>query len=403
MLDQIKSISEEIFPEIVALRRRIHANPELAFEEHETARLVADTLAPLGLEVKTGVAKTGIVATLVGGKPGPSIMLRADMDALPILEQNTFDFASRNPGKMHACGHDAHTSSLLGAARILSRLKDEVHGTIRFIFQPSEERLPGGAKVMIEEGILSMNGTAPPPQSIFGQHVFPELPAGKIGVRSGMFMASADELYITVKGTGGHAAAPHMLGSDAVLAAAQIIVALQSIISRNSPPDVPSVLSIGRIVADGATNIIPEQVRLEGTFRAMDEGWRFRAHDLIRRTVEHTAQAFGATADVTIDVGYPALYNYPEEAAAVREAACAYVGEENVIDLPQWFASEDFAWYLQELPGCFFILGVGNKEAGIVHGLHTPRFTVDEEALRTSPGFMAYLAWKYGAEGGQTH
>lgn len=398
MLNQIKALSEEVFPEIVELRRRIHANPELAFEENETARLVTETLAPLGLEVQTGIARTGIVATLVGGKPGPSILLRADMDALPILEQNTFDFVSKNPGKMHACGHDAHTSSLLGTAMILSRLKDEIHGAVRFVFQPSEERLPGGAKVMIEEGLLSMNGSAPPSQAIFGQHVLPNLPAGKIGVRGGMFMASADELYVTVKGTGGHAAAPHTLGSDAVLAAAHIIVALQSIVSRNSPPDVPSVLSIGRVIADGATNVIPEQVRLEGTFRAMDETWRFRAHDLIRRTIEHTAQAFGAAAEVNIEVGYPALYNYPEQTDAVRQAACEYVGEEDVIDLPQWFASEDFAWYLRELPGSFYVLGVGNEQAGIVHGLHTPRFTIDEEALRTAPGFMAYLAWQYGAK-----
>lgn len=398
MLHEIKTIASEIFPEIVRLRRKIHENPELAFEEVETARLVEDTLRPLGLEVQTGIAKTGVVATLHGGKPGPSIMLRADMDALPIHEQNTFDFVSKNPGKMHACGHDAHTSSLLGTAMILARLKDQVHGAIRFIFQPSEERLPGGAKVMIDEGLLKMNGTAPPPEAIFGQHVNPELPAGKIGVRSGMYMASADELYITVKGTGGHAAAPHKLGTDVVLAASHIVVALQSIISRNCPPDVPSILSIGRVIADGATNVIPEQVRLEGTFRAMDETWRFRAHDLIRRTIEHTAEAFGATAEVTIEVGYPALYNYPDQTETVRAAALEYVGEDNVVDLDLWFASEDFAWYLREIPGSFYRIGTGNEHAGIVHGLHTPRFTIDEEALRIAPGFMAYLAWKYGAE-----
>jgi amidohydrolase len=395
VLTEIKRLSEEIFPEVVRLRRTIHRNPELAFEEYETARLVTDTLQPLGMDVQTGIAKTGVVATLQGGRPGPVIMLRADMDALPIHEQNDFEFKSQHPGKMHACGHDAHTSSLLGTALILNRLKDQIHGAVRFIFQPSEERLPGGAKIMIEEGLMKQR---PEAEAIFGQHVQPELPTGKIGVRSGMYMASADEIYITIQGKGGHAAAPHKLGNDTVLVASHVVVALQSIISRNCPPDVPSVLSIGRIIADGATNIIPESVRMEGTFRAMEETWRFRAHDLIRRTVQHTAEAFGATADITIEVGYPALYNDPEQTEVVRSAAHEYVGVENTVELEQWFASEDFAWYLREMPGSFYRIGTGNEAGGIAHGLHTPRFTVDEEALRVAPGFMAYLAWRYGAK-----
>src|SRR5690606_4057060 len=229
MLNEIKAAAEELFPEVVRLRRTIHQNPELAFEEEETARLVAHTLGALGLDVRTGVAKTGVVATLRGGLPGPTIALRADMDALPILEANEFDFKSRNDGKMHACGHDAHTASLLGTATILSRLKDHVHGSVRFLFQPSEEKLPGGAKPMIEAGALGSGADAA--SVIFGQHVQPDLPAGTIGVRSGMYMASADELYITVKGTGGHGAAPHLLGADPVLVAAHIVVALQSVIS----------------------------------------------------------------------------------------------------------------------------------------------------------------------------
>ncbi|MDX1548326.1 MAG: M20 family metallopeptidase [Rhodothermales bacterium] len=394
MVNEIKALADDVFPEVIRLRRAIHRNPELAFEEHETARLVCETLQPLGLPIRTGVAQTGVVATLEGGAPGPAVLLRADMDALPIHEANAFDFASEHAGRMHACGHDAHTASLLGTAMILHRLRERVPGTVHFVFQPSEERLPGGAKAMIEEGVL---GGQTAPRAAFGQHVRPDLPAGTLGVRSGMFMASADELYVTVRGEGGHAAAPHELRTDAVLAAAHVVVALQSIVSRNCPPGVPSILSIGRVEAEGATNIIPEAARLVGTFRAMDEDWRFRAHDLIRRVATQTAAALGAEADVEIRVGYPALYNHPGEAALVREAAVDYVGPERTLDLDRWFASEDFAYYLKDVPGAFYLLGVGNEAEGIVHGLHTPRFTVDEEALRTGPGFMAYLALRHGA------
>jgi hippurate hydrolase len=392
MRDRIRQLNEDLFDEIVRLRRAIHQNPELAFEEEETGRLVMNSLEPLGLDVHTRVAKTGIVATLEGAHPGPTVALRGDMDALPIHEENDFDFTSKNEGKMHACGHDAHTSSLLGTAMILHRLRDDLHGRVRFLFQPSEERLPGGAKTMIEEGALKGSY---PPGAVFGQHVQPDLPTGQIGVRGGMYMASSDEIYITVNGTGGHAAGPHKLATDVILVASHIVVALQSVISRNCPPNVPSVLTIGRLIADGATNVIPDRARLEGTFRAMDETWRFNAHDLIRRVTIHTAQALGAEADVQIVVGYPALYNHPRETEFVREAAAEYVGGDNVVDLDQWYASEDFAWFLKELPGSFYRIGTGNTEKGIVHGLHTTRFTIDEDALRTAPGFMAYLAWKY--------
>lgn len=397
MRERIQELNERVFGDVVHLRRAIHRNPELAFEERETAKLVVRTLEPLGFELREGVAKTGVVATLRGEHDGPTLALRADMDALPIREENAFDFASQNEGKMHACGHDAHTSSLLGTAVILDALRAELRGSVRFIFQPSEERLPGGAKPMIEQGALG-DSDGSHPQAIFGQHVQPDLEAGKIGVRSGMYMASTDEVYVTVRGTGGHAAAPHVLETDATLVASHIVVALQSVISRHCPPDVPSVLTIGRLVADGATNVIPERARLEGTFRSMDESWRFRAHDHIRRIAEQTARAFGAEADVEIVVGYPALYNHPETTAFVRGAAIEYVGADQVVDLERWYASEDFAWYLRELPGTFYRIGTGNKEKGITHGLHTPRFTIDEDALRTAPGFMAYLAWKYLAE-----
>jgi hippurate hydrolase len=398
MLETIQSLSDEVFDDVVQLRRRIHKNPELAFEEHDTAALVRNTLEPLNLDLRTGIAETGLIATLEGGRPGPTLMLRADMDALPIREETALEFASENDGAMHACGHDAHTSSLLGTAMILSRIRDDLHGTVRFLFQPSEEKLPGGASVMIDEGALHGNGQ-PAPDTIFGQHVQPELESGHIGVCGGMYMASADEVYVTVRGEGGHAAGPHQLEADATLAAAHVLTALQSVISRNCPPDVPSVLSFGKLTADGATNVIPETARLEGTFRALDEDWRFRAHDLIERVATRTAQAYGAEADVNVTVGYPALYNHPDPTERVREAALEYVGKERVVDLDPWFGGEDFAFYLQELPGSFYRIGTRNEAAGITHGLHTPQFTIDEEALRTAPGFMAYLTWRCGANG----
>jgi len=393
MIDRIKSIGAEVFSTVVALRRQIHSDPELAYEEVRTSALVAETLRRLpAVSVRTGVAKTGVVAEIEGDKPGPTIVLRADMDALPIHEENTFDFASRNPGKMHACGHDAHTSSLLGTAMILSELRDEIHGRIRLLFQPSEEKLPGGAKPMIEEGCL--DGAS----AVFGQHVTPRLEAGTIGVRSGPYMASADELYFTVIGEGGHAAEPHSLRADAVVTASQLVTALQTIVSRKSPPGIPSILSIGRFIADGATNVIPATVRLEGTLRTMDESWRKRAHDLIREIAIQTAKAHGAECEVEVRVGYPVLVNDDAETSWFRDAATAFVGEGNVVELDPWYASEDFAYYSQEIPGVFYRIGTGNAEAGIVHRVHTPRFTIDEDVLRLAPGLMAYLALRRTAK-----
>jgi len=392
MIATIKKAANDAFEDIVRLRRQIHQHPELAFEEHATAQLVQDTLAGLPVRVTSGIAGTGIVATLEGGQSGPTQMLRADMDALPITEATGLPFASENDGVMHACGHDAHTASLLGTALILSQIRDQVPGTVRFLFQPSEERIPGGAKAMIAEGALAASDHTPATDLALGQHVTPELETGTLGVRGGMYMASADELHLTIRGEGGHAAAPHQLSTDTILAASQVVVALQSIVSRHCPPDVPSVLSIGRFIGNGATNVLPEAVRLEGTFRAMDEAWRIRAHALIEQVVYRTAEAFGATAELDIRVGYPALRNNEQQAARVKDVAAAYLGPEHVIDLDPWFASEDFAYYLQEVPGCFYRLGTGNAAKGITSGVHTPTFDIDEDALRIGAGFMAYLA-----------
>ncbi|PQJ33706.1 N-acyl-L-amino acid amidohydrolase [Salinibacter sp. 10B] len=393
MIDAFKSTADDVFSDVVDLRRTLHRHPELSGEEHETARRVAERLQGLGLTVRTGIHGTGVLGLLDGGKPGPTLLLRGDMDALPIREETGLDFASENEGVMHACGHDVHTSSLLGAAMVLAEHQEDVHGQVRFCFQPHEERLPGGAKFMIEEGVLDDIDGVAGPAAVFGQHVKPGLPAGTIGVRSGWSMASSDEVYVTVNGEGGHAASPHELATDATVVASEIVVALQSIISRRCPPDVPSVLTIGRLIADGATNVIPETARLEGTFRAMDEDWRFRAHDLIRRVATHTAEAHGATADVEVKVGYPALYNHEEPTALVKAAAIDFLGEEHTVDVDPWFAGEDFAYFLRECPGSFYQLGAGTE-----HGLHTSKFATDEEALRTGTGFMAYLAWRYGAE-----
>lgn len=397
MLRRLRQLSADAHAETVRLRRQLHRRPELAFEEHETAALVARELTALGLDVQTGVARTGVVAHVVGAEPGPTVALRADMDALPIHEATDLDFASERDGVMHACGHDVHTASLLVAARLLVEIRGELRGTVRLLFQPSEEKLPGGATVMIADGVLGAMGSHAAPARILGQHVAPQLPAGVIGVRSGPFMASADELYLTIRGTGGHAAEPEAL-VDPVLVQAHVLVALQAVISRHRPPGIASILSFGRVEADGATNIVPDTVRLVGTFRSMDEAWRERAHALIRRTAEKTAEAFGATCEVEILVGYPSLTNDAATAAWVRETAVGFNGAEHVADLPMWYASEDFAWYTQQIPGCFSILGVGNEADGITHGLHTPRFAVDEAALAVGPGFLAALAWRHGAD-----
>ena len=372
-----------MWPRMVEWRRAIHRNPELAWQEKETAQLVHNVLTQQGVPATAGVAKTGVVATLDSGIPGPVVVLRADMDALPIQEQTQLPFASTRAGRMHACGHDMHTASLLGTAAILRRIREHLKGSVRFIFQPAEERLPGGAQDMIRKGVLESAAVA------FAQHVFPNQPAGTVGICPGAFMASADEVYLSIEAQGGHAAMPHRVGADAVLTASHIVVALQSIISRHCPPDVPSVLSFGRMIADGATNVLPAAVHLEGTFRSMDEAWRLSAHDLIPRVAEHTAKAYGASVEVDIKTGYPVLQNNPEMTRKTQRAAHEYLGPQRTLDTDQWIASEDFAYILQRIPGVFYTLGVGESAA-----LHTSGFNPDESALRTGSGFMAYLAWR---------
>ena len=386
---KIKELAKTYFDDVVAIRRYIHQHPELSFKEFETCKYVADQLRKIGVtDIQEGVANTGLVAYIKGKNPTAKVIsLRADMDALPIVEENEVSYKSQNEGVMHACGHDVHTASLLGASRILNDLKDEFEGTIKLIFQPGEERLPGGASLMIKDGALEN----PKPSNIVGQHVMPLIDAGKVGFRSGMYMASADEIFLTVKGKGGHAAMPEM-GIDSVLITSHIIVALQQVISRNASPKVPSVLSFGKINAEGATNIIPNEVRVEGTFRAMNEEWRFEAHKRIKKIAEGVAESMGGTCEVDIRVGYPFLKNEPELSGRLKGYAIDYLGKENVVDLDLWMAAEDFAFYSQVVDACFYRLGIRNEEKGINSGLHTPTFNIDESSLEIGAGLMAYLS-----------
>ncbi len=389
MLSLIKSLSEQHAPATVAIRRHLHAHPELSFHEHETARFVATELTALGLSPQEGVAGTGVVALIEGTKPGPNavVALRADMDALPIREANDVPYKSTVPGVMHACGHDAHTASLLGTARILAALTDQFSGTVKLVFQPAEEKAPGGASLMIREGVLEN----PRPGGMIGQHVATNVPVGKIGFREGMYMASTDELYLTVRGKGGHAAMPDFL-VDPVLIASHLVVALQQIISRNCPPASPSVLSFGRFIADGVTNVIPNEVTLEGTFRCMNEEWREKGLAQMKKLAEGLAEAMGGTCEFTRVKGYPFLKNHPQLTRRLRTETEAYVGRENVVDLDLWMAGEDFAFYSQEVDSCFYRLGTRNEARGIVSGVHTPTFDIDEAALSLGPGLMAWLA-----------
>jgi amidohydrolase len=387
LLDSVKKQSILQAAEVINWRRHLHANPELSYKEFNTSKFVFDSLKSMGLQPET-LTETGVVALVSGKNPSKKIVaLRADMDALPITETNTIDYKSKNNGVMHACGHDAHTASLLGTAKILSSLKDQFEGSVKFIFQPGEEKNPGGASYMIRDGVLKN----PAPASIVGQHVMPLLPAGKVGFREGMYMASSDEIYLTIIGRGGHAAAPDLI-IDPVVIAAHIIVALQQIISRNASPRQPTVLSFGKVLADGATNIIPDQVTVAGTFRAMNEDWRKQGLDKIRTMAESIATGMGGRCDVKISKGYPYLENNPALTKSIRKAAEEYVGKENVVDIDLTLGSEDFAYYSQVIPASFYRLGTRNEAKGITSYIHTPTFNIDEDALAIGPGLMAWIA-----------
>jgi amidohydrolase len=387
--EQIQHLASAIFEEVVGYRRHLHANPELSFKEFETSAFVKAKLTEWGIPFE-GIANTGVVGLIKGDLSSDKVIaLRGDMDALPINEANDKPYISKNPGVMHACGHDVHTSSLLGAAYILNSLKAEFGGTIKLIFQPGEEVLPGGASVMIAEGVLEN----PKPQHIIGQHVMPLIDAGKVGFRSGIYMASTDELYVTVHGKGGHGAQPQQ-NIDPVLISAHILVALQQIVSRNADPRLPSVLSFGKVIANGATNIIPNEVKMEGTFRTLDEDWRREAKRLMKKMAEGIAESMGGSCEFKIMHGYPFLINEEQLTANARAFAEDYLGAENVVDLDIWMAAEDFAYYSQVTDACFYRLGTGNAEKDTKYSVHHPNFDVDEDALKISTGLMAYIALK---------
>ena len=386
MLEKIKALAKQYAPEFIEVRHHLHAHPELSYQEYETSKFVQQKLNGYGIpfEIK---ATTGVIGLIKGKNPGNRVIaLRADMDALPIKEENNISYKSTNEGIMHACGHDVHTTCLLGAAKILNEIKDEWEGTVKLIFQPGEEKNPGGASLLINEGVLEN----PKPSSIFGLHVHPGLAVGKMSFRSGKVMASADEIYITIKGKGGHAASPHLC-IDPVLIASHLIISLQQIASRNNNPHNPTVLSITSIQGGATTNVIPAEVKLKGTFRAMDEEWRFKAHELIRTLSTNLVKSMGGEIDLLIDVGYPSVYNNEALHEHAKQKAEIFIGASNVEETEKRMGAEDFGFYTQQIPGCFYRLGVMNEAKGIVSGVHTPTFNIDESAIETGMGMMAWL------------
>lgn len=386
--EKIKKLSSQYHKEVIDIRRHLHAHPELSFKEHKTCAYVEEQLAAAGVSNYKRIANTGIVALVEGKNPSKkTVALRGDMDALPIQELKDVPYKSQNAGVMHACGHDVHTSSLLGVAKILNSLRKEFDGTVKLIFQPGEEKLPGGASMMIKEGVLEN----PKPAGIIGQHVMPLIDTGKVGFRSGVYMASTDEIYITVFGKGGHGAMPHV-NIDPVLITSHMIVALQQVVSRNANPVMPSVLSFGKVIANGATNVIPDSVYLEGTFRTLDETWRGEAHERIKQIAQSICTGMGGRCEINIVRGYPALINEEKITASARAGAEEFLGKENVLDLDIWMAAEDFAFYSQQTNACFYRLGTRNEAKGITSSVHTPTFDIDERALETGMGLMAYLA-----------
>lgn len=387
MISMVKDAASEYYPDILEIRRDLHAHPELSFNETRTALKIKEYLTQFGITYTEGWAGNGIVASIKGHHEGPLVMLRADMDALPIREENDIPYRSVNEGIMHACGHDVHTSSLLGVAAILQKYKALLNGEVRLIFQPGEEKLPGGASIMIREGLMKPVA----PAWIIGQHVYPTLPAGHVGFRSGLYMASSDEIYITIKGKGGHAATPHLC-IDPILIASRLVVGLQELVSRSVDPLSPAVLTIGRFFSNGgATNIIPETVQLEGTLRAMDESWRNQAHHWIRNFVNNTCKASGASAEINILSGYPSLMNNDLITGQCKAAAVRYLGQDKVHELPRRMSSEDFAFYTLEVPATFYRLGTGWENEKLNYPVHSNRFNINETALETGMGLMAYI------------
>lgn len=389
LIQDIRQKAKDLLSEITSVRRHLHANPELSFEEYETSAFIQQTLSKYNISFEKNWVRTGIVASAGREKDYKrTIALRADIDALPITETNEVSYKSTKPGLMHACGHDVHTSCLLGALIILEQLGLDYQNRIIGIFQPGEEKLPGGAQLMIQEGLL----TQYKPDMIVGLHVQPQMEAGNTGFCPGKSMASSDEIYVTIKGKGGHGALPHLC-IDPILTAAQVLTEVQSIVSRNANPILPTVLSFGKINSTGgATNVIPDEVKLEGTFRTMDEEWRAKAHELITSLITEVAKSMGAEAEIEIRKGYPCLINDDTVFNKAKQSAIEYLGKDHVEDFPPRMTSEDFAYYSQQIPSCFFRLGTGNKSRNITSAVHSSGFDIDETALEIGMGVLAYIA-----------
>ena len=388
-LDQIKEQARQIAPTAIEWRRHLHAHPELSYQEFETSAFVQQKLKEMGIPFQV-MATTGVVGLIEGTDPGSRVIaLRADMDALPILEENDLPYKSTKPGIMHACGHDVHTACLLGAAKVLQDSRSSWSGTVKLIFQPGEEKNPGGASFMIRDGALEN----PRPQAILALHVNTTLDCGLVSFRDGRVMASADELYFTIRGKGGHAASPH-LAIDPILISAHLITALQQLVSRYNQPFNPTVLSITAINGGNTTNVIPGEVKLMGTFRAMNEEWRFEAHNKLRRLSEELVRSMGGTLDLHIDVGYPCVHNDGRVNDVARALAESYLGEEQVSETELRMGAEDFGYYAQLVPACFYRLGTRNESKGIFSGVHTPSFDVDESAIEIGIGLMACMGAK---------
>jgi amidohydrolase len=384
--EKIQQLAKQYAAEFIEVRHHLHAHPELSYQEFETSKFIQQKLQGWNIPFSV-MATTGVVGIIKGKNPDKKIIaLRGDMDALPIKEENEVPYKSLHDGVMHACGHDVHTTCLLGAAKILNELKTEWEGTVKLIFQPGEEKNPGGASYMIRDGALEN----PRPQEIYALHVHPGMEVGQLSFRGGMIMASADEIYITIKSKGGHAASPH-LTADTILIASQLVVSLQQIISRNNNPFNPSVLSITSFKGGNTTNVIPSEVKLMGTFRAMNEEWRFKAHELIKNQTQQLVTAMGAEADIKIDVGYPFVLNDEQLHPQAKAKAVEYMGTANVSETELRMGAEDFAYYSHQVPACFFRLGAGNKAKGITSGVHTPTFNIDEEAIEVGMGIMAWM------------
>ena len=380
-------LTDSMFEELIAIRRHLHQNPEPSFEEHQTSSYLRGLLDSWDVEYDFPYVKTGFVASIKGNKPGPIIALRTDMDALPIQEQNETSFRSKNDGWMHACGHDVHMTCMLGAIQLLNQLKDHLEGEVLFVFQPGEERIPGGAKLMLEEGVFEKKK----PELILAQHVLPDMEAGHVGFKPGIYMASSDEIFITVEGKGGHGALPRNI-NDPVLMASHILITLQQEINRKSPSGIPTVLSFGKVVADGAVNVIPNQVQLEGTFRTMNESWRKEAHQLIRQIAGGIAESMGGRCEIEIRNGYPVLENEDAITRQSHDLAVELLGNDQVEDMDIRMTAEDFAWFLQSIPGMMYRLGVKVPGSEKTFPLHTATFSVDETSIRTGSSLLAFLA-----------